>query len=235
MLRFITAVCALAGIAAVFHEPPKPAVVTPGAAGEPPSDAIVLSGPGSTEQWHTMNGEASKWKRLEESGRVGFEVVPGAGNIFSTTTFGDAQIHVEFATPSPAKGQGQDRGNSGVYIYGRYEVQILDSYESDTYTDGQCGAIYKKHPPLVNACRKPGEWQTYDIVFRAPRFDDAGKKTADANLTVFHNGVLIHDHAPVDGPTGSAPSKEEKPGKAGLMLQDHDHAVKFGRIWVRLL
>ncbi len=116
------------------------------------------------------------------------------GGITTKQAFGDCQLHVEWASPAEVKGKGQGRGNSGVYLQGRYEVQILDSYKNETYFDGQCGAIYKQHPPLVNACRKPGEWQTYDIIFSAPEFDDDGKLEKPACITVLHNGVLIQNH-----------------------------------------
>lgn len=212
--------------------PPEPAVVA-APKDAPPADSVVLSlagHAGANRNWLGADGKAADWKDAD-----GLEVHAGHGNITSRETFGDAQIHVEFMTPSPAKGEGQDRGNSGVYIQGRYEVQVLDSFKSSTYTDGQCGAIYKKHAPLVNVCREPGEMQVYDIVFRAPRFDGAGKKTANAFITVFQNGVLIHDHAEVDSPTGSASVTSETPGNFGIMLQDHGHAVRYGTIWVRRL
>jgi hypothetical protein len=161
-------------------------------------------------------------------------VAPGSGNIRTRENFGDCQLHIEFRSPAPAKGEGQDRGNSGVYIQARYEVQVLDSFNSETYPDGQCAAIYKKHPPLVNVCRAPGEWQTYDIIFRAATFSADGKKTANATLTVLHNGVLVHDHAQVDSPTGSS-GHEETPEPGPIMLQDHSHPVAYRNIWVRRL
>jgi hypothetical protein len=159
-------------------------------------------------------------------------VAPKGGDILSKEAFGSAQIHVEFMTPVTS-GRGQDRGNSGVYIQGRYEVQVLDSFQSETYPDGQCGAVYKQHSPLVNACRPPGEWQAYDIVFRAPTFE-SGKKVANARLTVFHNGVLIHDDVELTGPTGAAGRGQEGP-TGPLLLQDHGHEVKFRNIWIRSL
>jgi len=220
----------LAG-SACTPDPTPPPVVTPSrSVGGPPSDAVVLYSGGDLAAWSDMKGGPAPW--MSEDGVM--IVRPRSGNLRTRETFGDCQIHLEFKMPSPAKGQGQDRGNSGVYVQARYEVQVLDSYESETYPDGQCGAIYKKHPPLVNASLPPGEWQTYDIIFRAARFDDSGKKTADAMLTVFHNGVLIQDHAKVDAPTGAS-GHDENPSPGPIMLQDHDHPVAYRNIWVRRL
>jgi Domain of Unknown Function (DUF1080) len=199
----------------------------------PPSDAIILFDGTSLDGWTKLDGGPAGW-HLDKDAHA-MIVASGAGNIVSKEIFRDCQLHLEFRTPSPATGEGQNRGNSGVYFHSRYEVQVLDSFQSSTYVDGQCGAIYKKHAPLVNACREPGEWQTYDIVFRAPRFDDKGVKTASATLTVLHNGVLIQDHAEVDGPTGSAASGTESADAGGVMLQDHSCAVQYRNIWMRRL
>ena len=226
----------------VMHDDPEPRVVTPGAnpgIAPPPSDAIVLFDGTSLEQWTTTDGKPAAWKPEGKAGGS-MTIAPGSGSILTKKTFGDAQIHVEFCEPDPGpagKDQptGQARGNSGVYIQNRYEVQVLDSFKSSTYPDGQCAAIYKKHAPLVNACRPPGEWQTYDIVFHAPRFDAAGKKTANARITVLHNGVLVQDNAEVDGATGSAADANEAPGPGPIYLQDHGYAVKYRNIWVREL
>lgn len=158
-------------------------------------------------------------------------VTPGKGSILTAASFGDCQLHLEFRTPIE-EGEGQNRGNSGVYIHGRYEVQILDSHRNTTYPGGQCGAIYNVHPPLVNASLPQGEWQSYDIIFRAPRFDEQGKKTANARLTVLHNGVLVHDAAEVPSPTGASRDSKESP-TGPIMLQDHGHRVQFRNIWVR--
>lgn len=215
-------------------EKAAPPIVDPGAYLGPapiPADATFLFDGASLDGWRGLDGKAAQWaceKRLGGS----MVAVPGKGNIVTTAEFGDAQIHVEFATPVTA-GEGQDRGNSGVYIHGRYEVQVLDSYQSQTYPDGQCGAIYGQAIPLVNVCRAAGVWQTYDIIFRAPRFE-GDRKTADAVITVFHNGVLIHDHVRVTGPTGGAHGKGEV-AKGPLMLQEHGHSVQFRNIWVRPL
>lgn len=230
-IAFVVGIAALAGI---VHQPEKkvdpkaPSVVTPGVgAAAAPSDAKVLIDGKSLDGWARRDGKAAAWKLDEKA----VTVVAGAGDIVSKATFGDAQIHVEFMTPVE-QGDGQDRGNSGVYIHGHYEVQVLDSYKSETYPDGQCGAIYKQHAPLVNACRPQGEWQTYDIVFRAPRFDASGKKTANATITVLHNGVLIQDHAEAISPTGSAVDQKET-ATGPLMLQEHGHGVSYRNVWVR--
>ncbi len=218
---------------------PEPAIVAPGVVSKdaaptpPPSDAVVLFDGTSLDRFRDEGNQPARWSIDAKPGGA-MTIQPGTGGIFSTDTFGDAQVHIEFATPEPAAGEGQDRGNSGVYIQGRYEVQILDSYRNSTYPNGQCGAIYAQHAPLANACRAPGEWQTYDIVFRAARFDDAGVRTERARLTVLHNGVLIHDHALLDGETTAAPRKEGT-GDGPIYLQDHGHAVRYRHIWVRRL
>jgi hypothetical protein len=215
--------------------PPPPPVVTPGPfAGPvpPPSDAVVLFDGTSLDGWTRVDGSPPGWQAEGKPGGV-MTIVPGSGSIISRVTFADAQVHVEFMTPAPAA-QGQDRGNSGVYLQGRYEIQVLDSYQNQTYPTGQCGAVYGQHVPLVNACRSPGEWQTYDIVFRAPRFNEQGEKTRSARVTVFHNGVLIHNDAEVSGPTGAAPVKET-PDPGPLFLQDHGHPVQYRNIWIRRL
>lgn len=241
----MTLACLLA-VASLLPTParadaPEPRVVVPApsaAPGAPPSDAIVLFDGTALDQWTTADGKAAGWKADGTRGGA-LTITPGSGSIQTRQTFGDAQIHVEFSEPDPAPGgkelTDQARGNSGVYIQSRYEVQVLDSYKSSTYPDGQCAAIYKKHAPLVNACRPPGEWQTYDIVFHAPRFDASGKKTSNARITVIHNGVLVQDNAEVDGPTGSAADATEAPGPGPLYLQDHGNPVKYRNIWVRRL
>lgn len=211
---------------------PEPRQVEAPAAGVP-SDAVTLLDGTSLEGWTTLDGSPAGWTLLPAD-RV-MRVKGGTGNIISKERFVDCQLHLEFRTPSPARGEGQNRGNSGVYLHGRYEVQVLDSWKSATHPDGQCGAIYGRHPPLVNASREPGAWQTYDIVFRAPRFDAGGIKTEPATLTVLHNGVLIHDRAVVDGPTAAAAFPKEEPEPGGLMLQDHGCAVEYRVIWMRRL
>jgi hypothetical protein len=165
------------------------------------------------------------------------EVVKGAGSIQTRRQFGDIQLHLEWGTPRPARGSGQDRGNSGVFLMGLYEVQILDSWQNDTYPDGQAGALYGQHPPLVNASLPPGEWQSYDIIFRRPRYTSDGRVEQPARATVFHNGVLIHDNVPFTGRTVHGAEAQYRPHAdlGPIMLQDHGEPVRFRNIWVREL
>lgn len=217
---------------------PQPPVVVPPApstqqeAGTPPSDATVLFDGTDLSQWQDKNGEPPQWK--VEHGYM--EVVPGAGAIWSRHHFGDGQWHIEWATPAEIEGESQQRGNSGVFLMGKYEVQVLDSYENPTYADGSAGAVYGQCPPLVNACRKPGEWQTYDIIWIAPRFE-GNQLLTPARLTVFHNGVLIHHNKELIGPTThkNVQLYIAHPEKGPLVLQDHKDLVKFRNIWYRPL
>ena len=201
--------------------------------GRAPSDAVVLFDGKDLSKWAHKDGSAAKWK--VESGY--FEVVPKTGYVYTREAFGDCQLHVEFAEPSPPKGEDQDRGNSGVFLQGLYETQVLDSYQSKTYADGQAAAIYGQYPPLVNASRPPGQWQTYDIIFHGPRFDASGKLTRPARETVLHNGVLVQDNVELSGPTahGKRPPYEPQPEKLPLALQDHNHPVRYRNIWLREL
>jgi hypothetical protein len=218
-------------------ERPQPPVVKPGplAATPPPSDAIVLFDGRSLANWGSADhsGEPAMWKVVD--GYI--EVVAGTGAIESKQTFGDVQLHVEWRAPTPPKGESQERGNSGVFLMGRYEVQVLDSYHNVTYPDGQAAAIYGQFPPLVNASRPPGEWQTYDIVFHRPRFDAAGKVTSPARMTVLHNGVLVQDNVELSGPTAhqSRPPYVKHADALPLTLQDHGNPVRFRNIWARKL
>lgn len=220
-------------------ERPQPRVVTPGTAstpdhpGQAPSDAVVLFDGKDLSQFHDGQGGPAKW-RVEDGAIV---VVGGAGTLVSKETFGDCQIHVEFATPVPPQGEGQGRGNSGVLIMGRYEVQVLDSYGNQTYPDGQAAAIYGQYPPLVNASRPPGEWQSYDVLFTAPVFDQEGKLVKPAYETVLHNGVVVHNHAEVLGPMVHRVMTQYKPHepKGPLAFQDHGDPVRYRNIWVRAL
>lgn len=212
-------------------ELPEPRAVAPGEGGSPPSDAVVLFDGQELGRWRDAQGGPARWKVAD-----GFAEVNGTGNVFSRDEFGDCQLHLEWAAPAPPKGDGQGRGNSGVYFQGRYEIQILDSYQSRTYPDGQAGAFYGNAAPLVNASRKPGEWQTYDIIFRAPKLADGGQEVAPGSLTVFHNGVLIQDHVPVRSPTTAAAfGAVARSGKGPLMLQDHGNPVRYRNIWLRPL
>lgn len=207
-----------------------PTVITPGLGAAPPSDAIVLFDGTDLSAWSKPDGGAAGWE-VQDGVML---AVPRQGPVVSKQSFGNIQLHLEFATPSKPQGSGQGRGNSGVYLQARYEVQVLDSYENETYPNGQCGAIYGQHPPLMNACRKPGEWQSYDMVFHGAEFGADGEKTRSATLTVFHNGVLIHDHAEVTGRT-TASMNGEGPGPGPLYLQDHGNPVSYRNIWLREL
>jgi hypothetical protein len=206
---------------------PEPPVVDPGPVGGPPSDAIVLFDGQDLSKW--TNGE--NWTVTDGYAE------PRKGEIATKEAFGDMQLHLEFATPAKVTGSGQGRGNSGVYIMGRYEVQILDSYENKTYFDGQCGSIYKQMPPMVNACRKPGEWQSFDILFQAPRFAADGTVERPAYITAFQNGVAIHNHFALEGGTFFDRPAAYKKHEARLpfKLQNHGNPVRFRNIWVREL
>ena len=218
---------------------PAPTVITPGTAstqdspGRAPSDAIVLFDGKDLSHWAQKDGSAAKWK--VENGY--FEVVPKTGELHTRDAFGDCQLHVEFSEPNPPKGEDQDRGNSGVFLMGLYEIQVLDSYQSKTYADGQAAAVYGQYPPLVNASRPPGQWQTYDIIFHGPRFDGSGTLTRPARVTVLHNGVLVQDNVEIAGPTahGDRPKYQATPEKLPLALQDHNHPVRYRNIWIRNL
>jgi len=204
----------------------EPAIIAPGAtAADPPADAIVLFDGEDMSAWN--GGE--NWK-IEN----GYAEVAKSG-VTTKQAFGDCQLHLEFATPEVVKGTGQGRGNSGVYLMGKYEVQILDSYENTTYYDGQCGAIYKQTPPIVNACRGPGQWQTYDIIFTAPRFKDDGSVKSPAYVTVLHNGVLIQNHFELQGGTSytAPPSYSAHPEKLPINLQNHGNPTRYRNIWIR--
>jgi Domain of Unknown Function (DUF1080) len=216
---------------------PAPTAVDPGAPGteksmgRAPEDAVVLFDGKDLSKWAQKDGSPAKWKVTDGY----FQVVPKTGNLFTRQTFGDMQLHVEFAEPSPPVGEDQDRGNSGVIIMGLYEIQVLDSYKSKTYPDGQAGAVYGQYPPLVNASRPPGEWQTYDIVFHAPRFDDRGKLLRPAHVTVLQNGVLVQDNVEIHGPTATGEPYKAHAAKLPLELQDHNHPVLFRNVWAREL
>ena len=211
----------------------EPKIIDPGPpGGGTPSDAIILFNGKDLSQWIGRDGGPAKWEVKD-----GVATVNGTGSITTKQEFGDAQLHVEWATPLQVKGEGQERGNSGVYLQSRYEVQVLDSYQNKTYFNGQAGAVYKQYAPLVNACRKPGEWQSYEIIFHAPAFDDAGAVIKPATITVVQNGVLIQDGVQVKGTTSheGEPKYTKHAPKAPLQLQDHGNPVKFRNVWIRPL
>lgn len=214
---------------------PRPPVVRPPAEGPftpPPSDAIVLFDGSSLGEWRSGDGPA-RW--AVRDGYV--EVVAGTGALVTARAFGDIQLHVEWATPGTVEGHGQERGNSGVFLMNHYEVQILDSYQNETYADGQAAALFGQAVPLVNASRPPGGWQVYDIVFRRPRFGPDGRVLLPARATVLHNGVLVHDAVEFAGRTvfNRPATYQPHADKLPLSLQDHGNPIRFRNIWVREL
>lgn len=211
---------------------PAPAVVDPGRPGRPPSDAVVLFDGADLSAWRGRDG-AAPWKVVDGA----LTVRPGAGNLTTKQAFGDVQLHVEWRAPAEIVGESQGRGNSGVFLMGLYEVQVLDSWQNPTYVNGQAASVYKQHVPLVNASRAPGEWQTYDIIFTAPRFTDEGALERPAAMTVLHNGVLVQNHVTLEGPTvfRGAPRYEAHADRLPLMLQDHRNEVSYRNIWIREL
>ncbi len=212
----------------------EPPIITAGLTpGAPPSDAVVLFDGKDLSQWASQTAPTAPAPWVVADGIV--TVKPGSGGIQTKQGFGSCQLHLEFATPAEVKGEGQERGNSGVFLMNTYELQILDSYQNKTYYHGQAAAIYKQHAPLVNASRKPGEWQTYDVVFHRPTFDGDGKLLSRATFTVFHNGVLVQDHVEVMGVTfhDKPPYYEAHPDKMPLSLQDHHNPLRFRNIWIR--
>ncbi|MBM3787235.1 MAG: DUF1080 domain-containing protein [Acidobacteria bacterium] len=231
-MRFVS----LLGIAAAWAQPDAPRPVDPGGAEQAPSDAIVLFDGGSLAAWRHPDGRAAEWA-VEDGAMV---CKSGKGDIQTMQKFGSAQIHVEFSTPDMPNATSQAKGNSGVYLQGRYEIQVLDSYKNPTYSNGSAAAVYGQHPPLVNASKPPGQWQTYDFVFHAARCDADGKVEQPARLTLHHNGVLVQDNVNISKPT---------PGDDGtsmcengpIRLQDHFHPdvkdtpLKFRNLWVRSL
>jgi hypothetical protein len=215
---------------------PKAPVVepVPGSGSVPaPRDAIVLFDGRNLDAWRADRRGTARWKVADGY----FEVAPGTGAIETKAKFGDVQLHVEWASPDPPDGKGQDRGNSGIFLMGVYELQVLDSYHADTYADGQAGAIYGQYPPLANASRPPGQWQTYDIAFRRPRFDSGGKLLEPARITLIHNGILVQNNEEPWGQTSWLESLPEDPAlkKGPIQLQDHGHKVRFRNIWLREL
>jgi len=209
---------------------PRPLVITADP-GKPPSDAVVLFDGSSLDAWLDKDGQPCKWKIVE--GGV-MEVVPGTGESQTKASFGDCQLHIEFATPSKVEGSSQGRGNSGVFLMGMHEIQVLDCYDNDTYPDGQCSSVYAENPPLVNACRKPGEFQTYDIIFHQPIWDGDTMRHP-GTVTVIHNGVVTQDNWEFEGLSTHCQRKPLKPyaAKLPLRLQDHHNPMRFRNIWIR--
>jgi hypothetical protein len=214
----------------------QPRVVTPGLDRLPPSDAVVLFDGKDLLHWVHKDGRPAEWT-VKDGAMV---CNTGTGNVYSREKFGSAQIHVEFAIPYMPQAKDQARGNSGVYLQGRYEIQVLDSYKNPTYADGSGGALYGQYAPLVNASRPPEEWQAYDIVFHAPACNAGGTVTQPGTLTVLHNGVLIQDHVTIKGIT-SGGAKDDPCADGALMLQDHivpevrQTFMRFRNIWCRSL
>lgn len=212
---------------------PQPPVVTPGkTAADAPSDATVLFDGTSLAGWESAKEEGGDAKWKVENGYM--EVVPGTGNIQTKETFGSCQLHLEFASPEVVKGDSQGRGNSGVFLMKQYEIQVLDCYDNPTYPDGTVGGIYGQYPPLANPSRKPGEWQTYDIIWTAPVFD-GDELVSPACVTVILNGVVLHHAKELQGPTKHRVTTEYVPHAPALplMLQDHGDLVRFRNIWYR--
>lgn len=213
---------------------PVPKVTTPGkSAGDPPSDAIILFNGSSAAAWQHQKGDEVKWTVADNA----LTVKAGSGAIFTKQKFGDCQLHIEWRTPAEVKGDGQGRGNSGIFFMEKYELQVLDSYNNKTYSNGQAGSIYKQHIPLVNSCKPPGEWQSYDVVFTAPRFSDLGMVIEPARITVLQNGVLVQNNVTIWGSTQyiGSPTYEKHGAKESISLQDHGNPTSFRNIWIREL
>lgn len=211
---------------------PEPRIVTPGKINAPPSDAIIIFDGTNLDAFTDLSGNPASWT-IEDGAMT---VKPGTGDIQTRQYFGDIQLHLEWRSPAVIESEGQGRGNSGVFLQSRYEVQILDSYENRTYSNGQAGAVYKQYMPLVNASVAPGAWEVYDIIFRAPRFNKDGIKTSSAYITVIHNGVVIQNHVEILGTTEYIGMPKNKAhGKAPIKLQDHSNLVSYRNIWVREL
>ncbi|HLF47061.1 MAG TPA: DUF1080 domain-containing protein [Chitinophagaceae bacterium] len=213
---------------------PEPKIISPGkTTADAPSDAIILFNGTSASHWHHKNGSEVIWIVSDNA----LTAKAGTGDIQTKQKFGDCQLHIEWRTPAEVKGEGQGRGNSGIFFMGQYELQVLDSYENKTYSNGQAASIYKQHIPLVNVCKPPGEWQSYDVVFTAPRFSDNGSLLEPARITVIQNGVLVQNNVSIWGSTQyiGLPSYEKHGAKESLALQDHGNPTSFRNIWIREL
>ena len=238
--QFVTAqkklnIDSLAGLLEVWVNVP---LVTPGQSNaDAPSDATILYNGNGLGAFQKKDGSPAGWK-IDADGAI--TDIKGAGDLITKEAFGNCQLHIEFREPAEVKSSGQGRGNSGVYIMGKYEIQVLDSYNNPTYSNGQAGAVYKQHVPLVNASRKPGEWQSYDIIFTAPLFKENGDLESPARVTVIHNGVLIQNNVTILGPTDwvMKPVYKKHASKLPLMLQDHGddgNPISYRNIWIRNL
>ena len=213
---------------------PEPKIITPGKSlSDPPADAVILFNGNAASSWQHKNGNEASWIVSENV----LTVKAGSGDIQTKQKFGDCQLHIEWRTPAEVKGEGQGRGNSGIFFMGLYELQVLDSYGNKTYPNGQAASIYKQHIPLVNACKPPGEWQTYDVVFTAPRFSDNGSLLEPARITVFQNGILVQNNVTIWGSTEyiGLPSYKKHEAKEPIALQDHGNPTSFRNIWIREL
>lgn len=215
---------------------PQPVVVTPGSfstqekPGAAPSDAVVLFDGTNLDKWTAGGGKPAAWKIADGVATV------ARGQITTKEEFGDFQLHVEWSAPNPPKGNSQERGNSGIFLHGKYEIQVLDCYNNPSYPDGMTGSVYGQYPPLVNACMKPGEWQVYDIIFTGPRFKE-GKVETPAYVTVILNGIVTQVHTEIQGPTQHQNTTHYTPysGKGPISLQDHGNPVRYRNIWIREL
>lgn len=211
---------------------PQPVKVTPGTGTSAPSDAIVLFDGKNLDNWVSEKGGAAPWTVKDGA----MTVTPGKGGIKTKASFGDFQLHIEWRSPSVVKGEGQGRGNSGIFLQEQYELQVLDNYNNKTYANGQAGSLYKQGIPLVNACRQPGEWQVYDVIYTAPRFKGDGTVESPARVTVIHNGVLVQNNYELLGKTLYIGKPfYEKHGDLPIALQDHGDLVSFRNIWLRKL
>jgi len=217
--------------------PVPPVISAPDETGGAPSDAIVLFDGTDLSKWTAGDGKSpAKW--IIKDGYT--EAVKGSGEIRTAQEFGSCQLHVEFATPANVQGNSQGRGNSGVFLQGQYEIQVLDSYENKTYADGQCSALYGRAVPLVNVCRKPGQWQSYDIIYHRPIFNEQKEVTRKATFTVLQNGVVVQDHVVLEGGTGwrgrhAISDYAYHADKGAISLQDHGNPVRYRNVWIREL